>query len=83
LTAATVDKWGAIPGEFNSVSGAQVNVTTYTADFLSSERLNNALQQQKEGTLNLTETFGVAGPSVPFTFKRDGSKLKILEEKPG
>jgi len=43
LTADSVDKWGAVPGQFDSVYSASVNVSTYAPSFLSSERLNDAL----------------------------------------
>lgn len=48
LTAETADKWGTIPGEFDSEYSSTVNLDQFSADFLSVEHMQRTLKKIRE-----------------------------------
>jgi len=49
LTPATVDKWGAIPGEFESSYQTSVTIDQFSAEFLSVDHITRTLKKHREG----------------------------------
>jgi len=49
LTNETVDKWGTIPGKFDSTYQTSVSIDQYTAEFLSVDHISKTLKKHREG----------------------------------
>jgi hypothetical protein len=55
LTKESVDKWGAIPGEFNSTYMTKFEFSSFDADFLSTESIGRTLKKAREGNTPVHE----------------------------